>query len=200
MNTQAILDIFTEKDGFRYSLAMPHRANGFLYASNGYIAVRVQDDPAIPCCENNGTPLFVDIPKNVEKWLSNTSDFDFQPIVLPEPVNETCPNCKGSGLFIKCVECDGTGEFEHGDYTYTCKSCDGKGRKKSDTGNLDCEECNGSGVREAFIPLRGMFFLPTSIRAIAVLPGIELAAIPGPFMQVKFRFNGGCGIIATVRV
>lgn len=199
MNTQAILDIFTEKDGFRYSLAMPHRANGFLYASNGYIAVRVPDDPAIPCCENNGNSMFVDLPKNVEKLLSNTSDYDFQPIILPEPVNEACPKCKGYCHFIKCVECDGKGEFKHGSYTYSCKACDGKGNKPSMLGNDDCDECNGSGVREAFITLRGMFFLPVSIRAIAVLSGIELGISSGNGYPARFRFNGGCGIIATTR-
>lgn len=197
MNAKQILDLFTEKDGFRWALAMPHRANGYLYASNGRAAVRIADDLSVECIEKSDSKSFIDLPVSVESLLSRTPEGkDYLPVSLPDPELTNCKECDGLGYLDKCPDCDGDGEFWHGRYEYECKECEGHGRVSSKSGSK-CDDCDGTGKIEADIKYRGAVFSVSQIRAIAALPSAELAnpAING---TVRFRFTGGEGLIVPL--
>lgn len=197
MNAKAILDLFTEKDGIRISLAMPQRANGYLYASNGRMAVRIDDDPTVDCAQNDGNKRFIDLPPGVERLLSSVKEYDnFQPFVVPEAEKEKCRECDGHGHFCRCEECNGDGEFWHGSHLYECKHCDGGGEIPSTSGT-DCETCGATGQIEKNVRVMGLMFVPDQIMAIASLPGVEMA-VSDQSHAANFRFNGGVGVIMPV--
>lgn len=132
----------------RAYLRMPMRDGGYLYATDGAVIVRIEDDPAV-----EASPLDERVRRTFETLVvGDNSDRAWQPIPCVDPKTLlTCPNCKGSGRLIPCLSCDGEGEFEHHDHTYSCRACDGYGTRSAppqcpDGISVECFACGGSGV------------------------------------------------------
>jgi hypothetical protein len=85
-----------------------------------------------------------EIAESLESWADEVEYADVPE--LPEPENEGCDECEGSGS-IDCDQCQGQGVFHDGDdaNTGTCEGCAGEGQ-------VTCDECSGSGEIEGESP------------------------------------------------
>lgn len=175
----------------REYLRAPFVNKGFIYATNGHIAVRIPDNGTIQ--ENK------DAPKNIHNYFqSGISDFIEIP-ALPEKTK--CVRCCGTGNRIfknKCDKCDGKGEFYHGSHYYDCAECDGSGEVRSGEPKADipCEYCDGSGWEKySFIDIGEFRFQCAYIEKILALPNVKFMRTINSDDACKFLFDGGEGII-----
>lgn len=204
MNTEqkrALLARFCAKQDIRYYLEKPIRQDGHLYATNGHILVRIEDDPATEartaCVKDDQGHA----PPNCAALLKTLVAEWFLPIdvsALPEP--GACKACSGSGAVLECPDCDGKGEFEHGNWNYDCKECDGAGvvKRSAFSGRkVPCGDCDGTGKDDHIkVELRGAGFQLRYLKLMAELPGVELSVNPNdPRTTHYFRFDGGVGAV-----
>lgn len=191
----------------RTHLTKPMRQDGFLYASDGWIAVRVLDDQAIEAGEH---PAKSNISKIFDKPIQPEA---LHP--LPElPAAIKCKHCGGSGIqyFSICDECDGEGSFTHGTHNYECKECDGDGSIYNKSGHgvkQTCWHCSGHGEADhhgGAVPIKigGLHFKPHLLRMIASLPGARIEHItPADETELpatRFTFDGGEGAVMPIKV
>jgi hypothetical protein len=105
-----------------------------------------------------------------------TDQYEYKP--LPKlPSAEPCDACNGSGEqdSSSCNDCDGEGEFQHGDYIYECQRCQGTGIADYPY-NITCKKCRGSGCKEdQVMQIDGWNFNGIYLRLIADLPGAMIA-------------------------
>jgi hypothetical protein len=164
------LDKFCEKDGVRYYLEKPFRLGGYIYATNGHLAVRIPDDgreaaEAYKSVSGIGK-IFADaIARDGEQ-------FTVPNIALPDgPDEEKCPACNGLGE----PECD----MEH---------------------MHDCPECDGTGMVETCIRVSvGVAeFQRKYLRLLAELPNCKIF-VQRPDRSAYFTFDGGEGCLMPLR-
>jgi hypothetical protein len=207
----AVLDI-------REHLRQPWSRDGYVYACNGHILVRVPEEK-LPYVEPNAK--CPDAGSMFKRWIDgSTREF------LPLPNFERsikCPICIGAGRLraIKCEDCDGTGEFKRGRHTYQCLECEdsdaGEGfialepDEPEQPGELmcACHVCNGIGLHQAasldepLIAVGNALYATSYLTLIAGLPGATFSAgapaaegfsgrdiNPG-----AFSFDGGDGLL-----
>lgn len=202
-----LLKRFCQKPGgYRAELQKPIRRDGFLYATTGWIAIRVEDDPSIKA-GNGGTAL-----PNIHTAFDH-GEIEFHPLpMLPEAIK--CKHCNGKGIeYLKeCPDCDGEGDFVHGNHTYQCKECDCAGTVKSDektTKPTGCWHCGGTGEADysgGAIPTQvgGLHFQNYLLRMIVNLPNAHIEhvypsdekSLPG----THFIFDGGEGVVMPFKV
>lgn len=167
------LQQFCSTDEFRPNLQKPFRYKGHVYATDGRILVRVEDDERFETCEKIA----------IEKMI----DFDAPRIFVDAPTTKKFPTKKPPAK-TKCTDCDGRGrEHDCPDCECECYSCDGEG---------EIEERPLISTTFA-----GQLFDFEYMRMVCSLPELRYAANPtaddeclrlGPLF---FRFAGGICVV-----
>jgi hypothetical protein len=109
------LQQFCSTEATRFNLNKPWSADGYTYATNGHIAVRVPQRADVP--GNDKAP-------NAQRVLDACADQSVSPLTLKLPRErvETCLECDGSNDRVhSCPSCD-----------CVCAACDGRGEVSSD--------------------------------------------------------------------
>lgn len=185
------LQKFCDNDSLR-NLDHPFLWNGFIYASNGHIAVRVPDDPTIQCGDES---IFAQrLEELFEQTFASCAEEGFKDFSIILPPLGKCGACGGKGKLAPCPECDGEGSFRHGSHTYECEECDGTGRVEGDI--VACETCDGTGDGyDEPVIYESTGFNHRYLEWLLELPGIQLCIGDNPGSVAAFRFNGGSGVL-----
>ncbi len=172
----------------RVDLSKAYVDAGFLYATNGHIAIRISDKLLFPTAEMEfGKPSF-----NIEKLIDAISTcVTFQsfhwktlaavlsavkPIYKDVPEWETCSECMGSGRH-ECSSCGSVHE---------CGNCDGEGRTRNEKFGRVEVDTPVPLVRASF----NWFYLDLIKDTMKEFPGDWSAKIPGPNSIGHFKRNG----------
>lgn len=196
MNTHALLQKFVARPAEeRFYFTKPYRKDGFLYATDGGILVRVTDDPEVTDVDDSGR--YPDCEKLLQRH-----DFDpgpFVPLAFERPAEPpACKPCKGSGQVAVCPSCDGRGEFEHYGDDYDCQHCSGSGHVAGR--GKTCVDCNGSGNDTAIaIDVGTQTFQLRYLLVLETLPGIRIANNADAGEAGRFIFDGGIGLLMPFR-
>ena len=144
MNNYLLQKFCNKKTSRNHFTEKPFSYNGYTYASNGKILVRVKG-------EQSERPNTVPVLPSMEE-IANYTDF----IALPKfPKREeiACGECDGTGTisYRVCDNCnDGQVYLDdsHGNtYTVVCAECDGEGELNDPGGEKEeCDCCEGTGI------------------------------------------------------
>ena len=192
---------FCAPGDIRHYLHKPMRHEGFLYATNGHIAVRVADDPAI-----EAEPMPANLQNSVlQKMATDTTDRTWRPVPqVNGAAAKPCAYCDGTGRVVECPDCDGDGEFEHGDHTYECKACDASGWVASPIkgAGAKCHDCHVSGISwQETVEFDGVHIAARHIYLIGTeIPGAEIGISKDPTGIQLFRAPGIVGCVMPMRV
>lgn len=193
------------QDDTRPYLRVPFTFEGdtYVYATDGYIAVRV--------LKSNGYEgeIFDSIPLSTAGMRCifdhNAAEYT-APIPVSAPERLPCDSCGQTGKIkapatYECGDCDGDGEFQHGNHRYSCKECDGDGKVKSkfDTVLADCEKCQGTGQNYGVVKFGHAFFSGKYVAKIAALPNAKIQ-VRDAFKNAHFTFDDGEGVVMPVRM
>lgn len=179
----------------------PMRHDGYLYATNGHIAVRIEDDPAI-----EAEPMPANLQNSVlQKMATDTTDRTWRPVPqVNGAATKPCAYCDGTGRVVECPDCDGDGEFEHGDHTYECKACDASGWVASPIkgAGAKCHDCHGSGMSwQETVEFDGVHIAARYIYLIGTeIPGAEIGISKDPLGVQIIRAPGVVGCVMPMRV
>lgn len=197
MEIDDILKMFCSRDECRVNINTPFNHNGFTYATNGVILVRV------PLIKKYQRDMY---PDKVEKCLFGGLLHDDDFVCLPDitqAVNfHRCDNCEGKGRDYKCTDCNGRKyvilESNSGiEYEFECKMCYGKGYIPG-----ECEECSGFGVlpEKRHVMVGSKLLGCINLYILGKLPGCKIATEkPEGLQPIPFIFDGGDGIIMPLR-
>lgn len=176
----------------------PFMVNGRTYATNGHILVRVDGYHSI-------TEPRTDIYKRMDEILSALDDSRLSPLPRVEIGDlADCPRCKGRRHMKTCRECDGEGELnidsDWNTYTVKCLSCRGEGVLPDEDGE-PCRSCSGTG-KESFKPIqfRNTAIANGYVRILETLPNLLIDLTGQPGDVILFKFDGGVGAVAPIRV
>ena len=146
-------------------LSSPFRVGDFVYATDGYVAVRVSGAALEGDLPESGNSIITGAAEKLDDLPSDSVGYG-TPLPIHghdfEQEERQCENCEGEGVLYDCLECGGSGEIEfdsgYADYADTCKSCDGHGqivrsqwertfprRGVELTTVTECDDCDGSG-------------------------------------------------------
>lgn len=134
------LNRFCGDDEGRYELATPWRHDGYDYATDSRIAVRVP---------SSGSEVAVNTDKDRAKAYRSfgpipSGEWRWWPMLEPDHDTEPCEACDGTGHGkVKCNTCDGTGccDCDKCGNEHDCGHCDGEGEVTDD--DTTCPVCNG---------------------------------------------------------
>lgn len=166
------LQKFCGNDWFRSYLHKPFSKDGFTWATNGHVIVRV---PLVEGVE----PLSSKQPLNVDATIAGLDDaIFFAPSFNLPPEKELhdieCPSCDGRGRAHECPDCE-----------CICEDCDGKKTIKSEPTESTT--------------IGGVYFTLRYINLICSLPGIQISNTAnvkgGTHKPMLFRFDGGVGAL-----
>lgn len=152
-------------------LHVPSNQDGFTWATNGHILVRVAEiEGLMPCSCNK--------PINISKPIVGVDEATFTAARWKLPPHDPsfkgpCGLCDGRGYLHKCPDCD-----------CFCTLCNG-------SGEADPE-------RRMSTSILGRIFALNYVRMIADLPGLEVAGNEDE-LPLFFRFEGGVGGIMPLR-
>jgi hypothetical protein len=169
------LQQFCSTEETRYYLTKPLSRDGFTWATNGHILVRVGLRPNIG--DNEGS---LPSTKSMNRILSCHDNATFSPFPLVTwPDDPPAPPCE---------YCGGAGKCDDDRSSWQCDDCDGTGR----------------GVVRVSVLVRGYSFDAKYVRLIAALPNAEFAdkacnAWASPPEPTPFRFGGGVGAVMSIR-
>ena len=154
MNHEQLMKFCNPNDIRHYCAAPQLMPDGRVCATNGHIFILAEKYdggavcPAIP--ENIGATVLKNVAAigDAKDWASIES----LGIVL-----DKCGECHGVGTVTshECDDCDGRGEFAHGNHDYECAECDGTGRVRHKVPTT-CDVCRGTGHAATPIPIAGM--------------------------------------------
>ena len=198
-----VLKLFCHPD--REVTRAPFSRGDYTYATNGFCAVRV--------------PRMAEITNEVESRIESL-DWDFDSVtkwLTPPSVDEAsfveCGYCEGNGFMVDCDECDGEGEVElqsdYNDYSFKCKGCDGEGVIAGSNAlafedKHNCTRCGGSGKKSnGPIQFGDQYLHPENLAIINKLPNVQMQSQVGVVYNgsvIKFKFDGGVGIVMPVRM
>ena len=184
----------------RWYLHKPFARSGFLYATNGHIAVRVPADGSMVDTEEK-------ISDQIERLFSSNVFDGMEPLpAYTDPVLPACDDCEGSGKnkpTEKCKECRGEGfvewDTDFNSYEADCKSCDGSGEiEREGLASLTCKTCAGSGTSmDGPVTIGGMTINYRYLKMMEELPGLLVTPLAGKICLdvIPFVFDGGTGLI-----
>lgn len=192
------LQQFCSRRDLRTYLNQPWTHRGFRCASNGHILVCVPDQASAD--EMAAHPLAEKIPDILAK-AGKAHYIPLPPFPQPKP----CKSCGGSGTTLQsaCGDCDGEGEFDHGNHTYSCQECDGDGWLSAVPGQTgaqeqDCPECRGAGYYRQSAPVGDAGYDVVYLRLLAQLPNLRICT-NGQAHGAHFVFDGGEGMLMPRR-
>ena len=204
------LQRFCDSDAYgRYDLSGPFAQLGWTYATDGRVAVRVDERPTIEPDDKRRVP-----DASVLCWAGDDSDGLWKP--WPELRYEhwdcavLCPQCEakkrlGPGV-RDCQECNGDGYvWEHfsddfGDWEEPCKVCN----KQGVIGGFECDRCQGKGsIPEAQVigkspmgPLYNRYVRArTGAETLEPINHRAWDASGYSLEAIRFRFVGGQGLL-----
>jgi len=185
---------FCNKDDPRPYVNKPIRSNGFLYATNGHLFVRVNDDESVECADWHVDGICRALDEHIR--CSNLENMvDFSLLNIPEPKKCNCGDLDFQD--VDCDDCEGVGNFNHGEHEYECKECDGTG--KVSVKAMPCQTCNNTHTLPDFVKIGENSFNAKYIRLIATLPSVKISTIPVA-NQHGFVFDGGQGGVVALGV
>ncbi|WP_275100118.1 hypothetical protein [Sedimenticola hydrogenitrophicus] len=206
MNTTELLSRFCGKNDIREYLNTPLRKGGYLYASNGHIAVRVVDEPAVEAfavIALDGGTAIDKVVSGIEQMLADTYQPDAHRLADTNAAQmlaaaEPCEYCKGTGVTPKCERCNNTGLVTSLSSLDECPACGGN----TDAPGTHCIACDGTGkdVMELRVSLGHAYYNPRYIALLAELPNATLynaEPIDDPYYYVPglVRFDGGLALV-----
>ena len=192
-----------EASGARFAIDRPFVAEGYEYATDLKIVIRVPSgEPNSPSSDRKRPDAsklryWKDFPLQHSTTLNAT---------IPERETQKCRECDGEDRY-ECPECDGEGEVHwygrSGDSTYTatCQTCDGDGsidertaKKEGVTRKIEekCYICHGKKVeeKEQKVAVCDLAVNAKYLRLIATLPGVVVQAAPD-WQALLFEADGG---------
>jgi len=202
ISNQQLLSFCEQKGSGRDALSLPFNCDGYTFATDGHICIRVDIDVSIIS--------HPDAPSTMEK-IFITCDDDSKYTDIPDIEGMSllvdCSSCGGLGKLSVCPECEGNKEVyfenDYNEYECTCESCGGTGKyKNGKTLNEECEDCNGTGkiTKDIGIDIGTRHVTARLLGLIKKLPSVKIApeATEG-FKPIPFKFDGGCGILLPRR-
>lgn len=206
---------FCSKETSRDKTNKPFTVDGFTYATNGHLIMKVPEMPEFKDNGNSGPGRAT----TMKEWTADVLEW-FSCPVIPEIMDEPCKVCGGIGRAFVCPECDFDGMVElktkFSDYeSQQCETCGGHGQvtkevidplKKKfpsvvvDEG--DCEQCDGSGIHRRIdnsVMLGGTAMSDRYLSWIGLLPNCEIGTT-GQDTPARFRFDGGEGLLMPRRI
>lgn len=192
---------FCASGDIRHYLNKPMRYDGYIYATNGHIAVRIADDPSI-----EADPISEQLSKKLPAMLDeDAADRTWHKVPeVDTRAAKRCRTCDGAGRVVDCASCDGVGEFEHYGHEYHCKECDGMGQipVQDDSAGVQCFDCNGSGIHlDSSVEFNGVHIAARYIHLIgSEIPCAEIGISNNPNGIQIFRAPGIVGVVMPVRV
>jgi transcription elongation factor Elf1 len=195
VRNQLTIDLqpFCEVDSVRYSIDKPFVINGYRYATDSRVLVRVPcDEPdsvtPLPVPRSAGE-LFAKFPGERARW---------RPWPEPEYLSGKieCPTCSGRGL-VECRRCDacsGKGEIECREcgQSKECAACGGYGEI-----GLRCKTCHGAGefVGPKYQPIGSLIIDARLDRNIRDLLNVQFVLQRYENNPICFKFDGGQGLV-----
>lgn len=164
------LQPFCGTEETQYYLMKPFSRDGFTWATDGCILIRVAQREGIPDIEQK-----LNVSKPIENIDAKT--FFTPSFKLPPAPTETgpCPSCEGRGYAHDCPDCE-----------CECERCNAQG-------TLDSEILISTKVG-------GNFFSLKYVRQVLSLPGVEVSASADKNdAPLFFRFDGGVGVLMPLR-
>jgi len=202
ISNQQLLSFCEQKGSGRDALSLPFSCDGYTFATDGHICIRVALDTCVVS--------HPEAPKTMDKIFITCED-ESKYINIPEIEGVSlcvdCSSCEGKGKISVCPECEGSGEVhfenDYNEYECDCDSCFGTGRYKgSKAASEDCEDCNGTGkiTKDIGIDIGTRHVTARLLGIIKNLPSAKIApeATDG-FKPIPFKFDGGCGILLPRR-
>lgn len=202
MNTET-LKKFCYPDNMRPNLMEPFSRDGYTWASDGRIMIRVPEIPGAVGHKKAPDPWTAWLKKPLEEYI---------PAELPQGWQEMeveyfeCQTCQGTGQVYICPECEGEGvaKCKCCGSENDCKTCEGAFFVSAEQGGrpVRCEDCNGETCRRKRTPVR----LPGSdciidlfyLKLVMELPGARLFR-DGSHDPLCFTFDGGEGVLMPIR-
>lgn len=205
------LEVFCGQGDPRSYLCRPFRLDGGTAATNGHILVWLEEGREGVDTLDAPQGFLDRIGVHIDRARETTSKADGSLIDVASITWPTmaCAVCTGRGYVtqIDCPDCEGFGEFEHGNHTYDCMECDGWGLASSpeQADQTTCNSCIGTGLNyRCSTSLRhvqeGHNFSPAAIYVRLMqqhLPGCRIT----PEMRANtfhFAFEGGCGALSPI--
>ena len=169
-------DFCDQSDGaIRYKIDKPWSKGVYTYATNGYICICVPRDYTVP--KRKESP-------NVEKLLSEVQakgEPEWVDVPPHKIIRKPCRECKGAGYV---------------DYDLNPCSADAKNAEK-----CGCEQgYRLSGYAKIRGPKEEIAIASRYLTLIASLPGAKIGANGGERDPVRFKFDGGEGLVMPIRV
>lgn len=194
---------FCSINDIRTYLNKPIRQGGFIYATNGFIAVRVVDDGSFDIPESNIIYGLI----NFNRVFAERAFAELKPLSAlmtgSQPEKSPCKACCDGGKnesARECNECDGDGQFHHGSHTYECRECGGSGKKANAASiPIVCSVCRGCGDGNFNFQVGNQKYNGRLLKLIEDLPNVKIECEVENFDTAKFVFDGGEGRLMPCR-
>jgi hypothetical protein len=170
----------------------PFLFQGYLYATDGRICIRIKDDGS----------LKIDIAHNgidYAKIFEGEENCDL--LIPPLPARIDCKRCNGTGIEHDCPDCEGEGTLDaERRGGIECQKCAGKGTITPAADAPPCWWCNGRGEQEQNpVAIGDTHINRIYLDMAAEMPGARIVRIAGTSVA-RIKFNGGEIAIMPTRV
>lgn len=200
-----LLDFCDSNDPRTY-IQKPFYANGYLYATNGHIAIKVDNNPEI---DIDSIKAPDGVCQAIDNYINSAQmDSLIDVCTLQIPLLEKCQcQTQQQEKEVDCDDCDGKGYFYYGEnnHIYQCEECCSSGKVPS--GTYLCAYCTGSGFKKDSVKVGDSLIDGRYIRMITQLPKSKITTIPAPnkttYKGCKahvFTFLGGAGVVMSMGV
>ena len=195
---QTILNEFCVKNDVREYMMRPLRREGFIYATNGYVAIRVPDDASVDADSHDK------MDKLPTAFNVDLDACELSPMpALPELA--LCRACRGARVLYReaCPSCDGNGSFNIGNHDYDCKACYTRGTVEAESveaNKVTCDSCAGTGANgEQTMLIGASTYQLRMVTMVSALPNCMIKMPHSENESLHFRFDGGVGILLSRR-
>jgi hypothetical protein len=172
----------------------PATIGPYTYATDGKVIVRV------PADKHYEAPVDFPLVDRLPWDHDQLGEWVQLPILDIKPRN--CLACKGTGKTTVCPECEGEGEVcfsnDFNTYDFPCETCGGS---RVISGGTDlCYLCRGTlqHVRHESFPWQRGKVNAHYVHLLKDLPGIQFSIHGEVIDPIRFRFDGGCGLLMPI--